>query len=183
MTAFIKTRANHLERNKPSECDQMHEEQEYRYGEAFGPILRQSFLLSLATIFEHAVNEFLGIIHDWRSVPISPSDLKGDLLEKIKTYAFRLGQMPIGIGPELWQDMDSVVAIRNCLVHHAGKVSASHQRSQIYAFADRHGDLIIEHDHIQVTEELCRESHKVVLSFLDALYGGAFRTALSESER
>jgi len=182
ISAFIKARAEHLESNQPPEFNLKHLEQEYQYAEAFGPILHQSFLLSLVTFLEHAVNDFLGVVREWRVIPISPSDLRGDLLEKIKVYAFRLGRLRIEMAQELWQDVGSVVAIRNCLVHHAGRVSGNPQNSQIYAFSDRHSGLIIEEGAIRVTEELCRGCHKVVTDFLDALFHGGYAAADEEIE-
>lgn len=181
ISAFIKTRAAHLASSRPAEWDVTHEEQEYRYEEAFGTIVRQSFLLSLATILEYAISNFLRVVQEWRAIPISPSDLRGDLLEKIKVYGFRLGSLKIDVSPELWQDMESVTAIRNCLVHHAGGVLNNPQKGKIQAFSDRHQGLVIEEGHLQVTEELCLESYGVVKAFLDTLYAGACRAAQDEA--
>ena len=104
-------------------------------------------------------------------IPISWSDLRGDMLERGKLYC-KLAGLPLAYEEQSWREINSYSMIRDCIVHKNGAVKGFQYEQELRTYATQNG--IISQDTIEqeiaLTEQFCRDIIKTIRTFLGKLY-------------
>lgn len=157
----------------PEERDEFYEfygDEYWRYSERFPRILRNSFLVSAHSLLEYE----MAIICKWlkkdKQIPISWRDLKGDTLERFKSYC-KLTGLAYPYNDETWQEIKYYVKVSNCVVHENGLIKKFETDQNFIDYITERD--IISHDTIEqeiaLTEQFCREVIKNMWTFLSKL--------------
>lgn len=92
--------------------------------EAYFPNLqRQSALITLYGFFDHSLSDLCSLFQKDRGHKIELSDLKGAGIERAVTYLVQVVGLDIDKSGPLWAEIKSIQAVRNLIVHNAGRLT------------------------------------------------------------
>ena len=149
----------------------MDEEIEARYGESFGEILRKSFVVSLVIFLEQEIGDYCAEFKKHLNLDIGWNYFKGTLLERFKLFSNKLLKLKLNIKNDLWQDLQSIISLRNCLVHSGGWLTTSLDSNRIIEFSKRKGFLQIQEDgYIEISTETCEQCLQIIKEFIEIIY-------------
>jgi hypothetical protein len=89
---------------------------------AFPQVARRSFVVVVVAAIEEHAHVLCDALHASKVLPLRWSDLHGNTLERLETYAVKLAGLAAPPA-ELWERAESLQEIRNCIVHTNGDVS------------------------------------------------------------
>jgi hypothetical protein len=89
----------------------------------FPNLQRQSALITLCGFFEHELLALCSLFQKDRGHKFGLGDLKGAGIERAITYLERVVGLNIDKSSALWAEIRSIQAVRNLIVHDAGKLT------------------------------------------------------------
>lgn len=128
----------------------MHHEQ---FGERFPKYLRYSFIVLLFSFLETWLPAVCDEIKDRRKLTLRSRDLRGNLLNQVKTYLKKLAQ--VDVAEEFWRPLYIINAVRDCIVHTSGDVTRSRDRKQLEQETGRWPGYLVRQDCVVVEREFC----------------------------
>lgn len=173
---YIQVTHHHLESGRISGHDALQLEQmKYNFQHTHGNILRQSTIISLYILFEIGIDRYCRTFSKHLKTKLKATDFKGDVLERFKTYANKVINIPFDFSSDLWNYVVGLHEVRNCLVHSNGIVENFGKRKVIEQFSKRQNLIIIKNDYfIDVTFNGCTESIEQIDRFFVTITELAF---------
>lgn len=146
-------------------------------------ILRNFFLVTTYAFLEVRLKWFCDTVQRRRKIPISWSDLRGDMLDKAKKYLVGLGGVHLSTNTPEWQEIRRHEKLRHSIVHNAGRLSKSDKGLWTYATKKClvSADGSVTEDVIELTPEFCQEVLEITGKFLNRLHQ-SLRHTLSRPE-
>lgn len=149
----------------------------WRYEEKFPRILRNSFLVAAYSLLEYEMSLICNRLKDERQIPISFSDLKGDLLDRTKSYC-KLASLALPYNDPIWQEIKNYSKVRNCIAHTNGLLKEFQDKKDLIPYLTKKG--IISQDTIEeeiaLTAPFCEEVIKTMQDFLNKVYEAILTT-------
>jgi hypothetical protein len=102
------------------------------------------------------------------NIVINISDLKGDLLDRLKVFWIKIYRVRFRKG-YLWKRLKNLQAIRNCIVHCDGYADESRDASLLKRLAVRTKGFSLSDGQITLTFAFCDRAKKYVLEFCDEI--------------
>jgi hypothetical protein len=161
--------------NRFEETDTTESEISLFYNFVSPRFLRYSFIVLLFLTLESQLNALCDYLKDQQNLPLRVNDLKGDSIARCKTYLHKLAKIH-PVDEHLWNNVDDLSKVRNCIVHALGKVELSVDKKRLITIASQSDSLSIT-DH-QTSEdgvlfmkpEYCKQAIKDVGTLFDGLF-------------
>lgn len=173
-TAWVDNEKKELSAEELEEFYEFYEEDYWRYSVGFHRLLRNSFVTLAYSLLERQIEQICKILKRECKIPISLSDLKGDVLERSKLYFKKLAGLdfPSEDRNQIWQEINSYATTRNCIVHNNGLLKGFREEQELRTYASKKG--IISQDTIReeiaLTERFCRDVIETMRTFFKELY-------------
>jgi hypothetical protein len=153
------------------------EEYNYHYEVMFPRSLRYSFIVLLFLNLESMLNKFCDSVKKTKNISIRSKDLKGDSVERSRTYLHKVSAIP-EIESVIWDNIEDLSKVRNCIVHTLGDVNLSNDQRRLRDIAIHGVGLTIgnnfpEDGYIILSDEYCKKG----LSDISALIKEVFDKA------
>lgn len=135
----------------------------------------------MVLLFLTVENQLYGLcdeIKKRRSLPIRAKELSGDAIAKCKTYIRKVAGIT-NVNDELWQKVEDLAKIRNCIVHTLGKVEFSSDQKRLRDLAAKDIGVSISEDYpldkgvLLVTPDFCKQSVEEVTRLFDEIFDAA----------
>ncbi len=148
------------------------------YYDEFPYILRNSFLVSAYSLFEHNIGMICRNVKNEHKIPITWSDLMGNLLERAKKY-FKLAGLDLLSDNPTWEEIDKYAKIRHCIVHRNGLLKEDYRYyKEIIEYVKTKGlikqrTIIFDgttDQAIGLTKEFCEKAVGTFQNFVRAVY-------------
>ena len=158
---------------RTDEIDDILSNDYWEYAETFPRILRSSFFVSAYSLLESKMAIICRQLKKDKQLPISWSDLKGDVLDQFKLYC-KLAGLELSYNTQAWQEIQRYSRVRNCIVHNRGLIKGSREEKELRAYAESK-DIIDDtligvstrwQAQIALTEGFCKEVTKTIWAFL-----------------
>ncbi len=101
---------------------------EATYNMLFPNFFKYSFIVLAHAILEDHLHRLCIAIHDAKGIAEAPQVPKQNI---IKSYRKCINELGVSVQPHLWESMQDLQPIRNCIVHSSGDVSRSSHQSAI----------------------------------------------------
>jgi hypothetical protein len=124
-------------------------------------------------LLESETRGFASELKNASGATLGIQDLSGSWLKRFRKYCESVARLELPLDPTLWEDMNGVVEVRNCLVHAAGSVVGFGKEPQLRNFAERHGTPIIDDAYIECDFRMAELSLTTVRSFIETAYKAA----------
>lgn len=171
--AFINNTAYRLSKKKIKGYDYNHEERLNRYEDSFRELLYESFIVSLVIFLEQQLNSYCVVLYKFVQIKLRWKQIRGSILERFREYVSKLSNIHLSVSEELRKDVEGVIALRNCLVHCAGRISDFSEANKIRSLSNRYAGLRIDEGQIYLTMKLCSSCIYIIKSFIDNVYKDA----------
>jgi hypothetical protein len=148
---------------------------EYLYAEVFPALLHESFVISAVVFLERECREYVDTLARALASPLTMRDLNGSVLERFRTFCSKVASLDLGISQELWQSVDGLVALRNCLIHAGGFVEGSRDRKPVEQFIRTHRTPELSDGRITCALRTSELVIRILTEFLEAIYSAALR--------
>jgi len=96
----------------------------------FPTMARYSLTVLIYSVLEEQGQLLCEALRTLKSLPLGWSDLKGDTLKKLHSYAVKLARLPAPTG-SIWEDARTLEQIRHCIVHQNGDVARSQDATRL----------------------------------------------------
>ena len=125
------------------------------YEDELYPAMRYSFIVLLHIFTENELRKFCSEIGEERKLPIGVMDLKGSVIDQIRTFLTKLaGIRPQDFPQREWENLRTLQKIRDCIVHAYGRVEESRDKAFLHNLASKRigisignaGRLLVEKD-------------------------------------
>lgn len=143
-----------------------------RYSEVFLRILRNSFLVTMHSVLESELAWVCESLRGKKDIPISWTKLRGSPMERAKVYISKLGGLDFPTG-QSWAQINSYIAIRNCIVHTAGNVRglSKEKEKRLRDYCSKEGGISIDTDgNLVLSKEFCLQTLSTLEAFFEELY-------------
>lgn len=140
------------------------------FAETFPEILYASVITAVVSFFERESRAFIEALREACSSPLGFRDLSGAWLERFHKYCEKIAFLPAGLTDAEWEDLKSVVEVRNCLVHNGGWLPDFQGRAAIEAFARRHKIALSDGDYLRADLHLAQVVMERIKAFIEQIY-------------
>ena len=120
------------ERTKDHEDDSEHD---YRHSDSLREIEfislrmhRYSSILSSYAYLENSMNKLCEEYHIAKQLPLDPSQVKGEGIERSKLYLSKLAELDFDKINKEWSQLQILNALRNCIIHADGDVNLTRKK-------------------------------------------------------
>lgn len=146
------------------EFRQLHQYEYQQYTEKFPRILCNSFLVSACSLLEYEIEDICKRLQKEKQIPISWSDLKGNILERAKNY-FKLAGLNLSYNDQIWHEINYYSQLRNCIVHDNGLLRKDDKNLINYV---KEKSIISQKllREVALTPQFCREVVETMQTFL-----------------
>lgn len=140
----------------------------------FARSLRYSFVVLLFMVIENTLNQLCELIRNSHHLAIRVTDLRGDAIERYKTYLHRLAAFP----SVNWSQLEDLAVVRNCLVHTLGHIEQSRDRDRLQRLVAEDKGIVVINDlwretTLIIKAKYCSYAITIAQEFFDALFDGA----------
>ena len=139
----------------------------------FGEILRIAFIVTLGILLEQDIRKYCDEFKEQLNLEIGWKDFRGSALDRFKLFINKLVKIKLSISNTTWKDLNSIVALRNCLVHADGCLENFSEANKVKDFARRYNSLKIQDNFLQISIRTCEDCLGIVRDFIEAIYGDA----------
>lgn len=152
------------------------DELRWNYEYYFPRSLRYSFIVLLFLVTEKQLSEFCRTLQKKHNLPIKPNELRGDSIERSKTYIHRLAGISSVVD---WKRVEDLSVVRNCIVHTMGDINESRDRKRIHNLVSSDVGLSMgnnefaDKDTLQISAEYCSKAVRDMRTFFDQLFDAA----------
>ena len=144
---------------------------EYNYDrEEFPRILRNSFLVSAISLLEYEMDMICRRLKEEQQIPITLSDLHGNLLKRVKLY-LKLAGLDLLYEDKIWKEITNYLKVRNCIVHNRGLLQGDEEEKALIPYIKRK-KILSENDEreIALTAHFCKEVIQTIRKFTDKVW-------------
>lgn len=135
------------------------------------PLLyRGSFIVMLYSAYESAITEIADFTQSKRKLPLSLTDIKGDLSERIKKYFYYCLGVDVA-KTNKWESLKTLTKVRNVYAHTGGRtdVLSSKKRENLRKIIDKREDIERDYGYLIVKMEFTQAMIKAVSTFINWL--------------
>jgi hypothetical protein len=153
--------------------DELHWDYDYNFPRS----LRYSFVVLLFLVVEKQLTEFCRNLEEEHNLPIKANALKGDIIERAKTYVHKLAS--IAEGRINWKKVEDLSKVRNCIINAMGDVKELRDKTHIQDLISANIGLTIgseeftERGKLQLSAEYCSKAVQEIQDFFDELFDAA----------
>ena len=126
------------------------QDHETTYDMLFTNFFRYSFTVLAYLVLEDHLHRFCMAIQDAKGLAEAPPIPKGDI---IKTYRNYIDRAKVPVQNSLWEAIEDLRIVRNCVTHSSGNVARSSHQSDLYRIAQKNIGIYISRkfDHNEMT--------------------------------
>ncbi|MFC2021628.1 hypothetical protein ACFLTR_00210 [Chloroflexota bacterium] len=175
------------------------------YSEYYPHIFNNSFIVSACALFELQIRKICTLVKEEHNVPVEWDDIKGSVPTRAKSYLWHGGILltddppTIVLSPpnfvptelpgqkriiakELWQEIESLFRVRNCVVHHNGLVQKLRYPTKLIEYASSKGILADSADQkeLLLSRDFNKEVCDTMMKFFSKLTSTYYSTPLPE---
>lgn len=119
---YIQISRVHLEGQKQGYSEFEAKGLKYKYELTYPEILRRSTIISTTIILENSLDIYCNHYKKHDKSLLGVKDLKGDLLGRFKVYSQKVINLNFNFSSKMWQNINSIYELRNCIVHNNGSL-------------------------------------------------------------
>jgi len=153
------------------------DELKWDYEYSFPRSLRYSFIVLLYLVVEKQLTQLCKIIQEGRNLPIKANDLRGDIIERSKTYIHRVAG--VSMNDVDWNKLGDLSVVRNCIVHTMGEIVESKDKAHLQKMVSANiglstgNDEFFDSNRLQISTEYCSKAVREMQAFFDQLFDAA----------
>ena len=102
----------------------------------FPQIARRAVIVTIVSEVEDQAKAVCDALHAFKKLPLRWNDLKGNTLDRLHAYAFKLAGLAAP-GPDVWESARWLEQIRDCIVHGNGDVARSRDSATLRAIVGK----------------------------------------------
>ena len=140
------------------------------FAEPFPQILHSSLTVSAVMFLEHELCGITQVLHDALGLHLVLRDLAGSLIDRFRKYVTGVARLSMSLENQLWQDVNGIVELRNCIVHANGDLRVFKRRSSVEQFSARYPQIKISEDYVSLSRDSSVLILGVIRHFLDSIY-------------
>jgi hypothetical protein len=139
----------------------------------FPQIARRSFIVTIASEVEDQTKAVCEALHAFKSLPLRWNDLKGNTLDRLHAYAFKLAGLAAPPA-DVWQKARWLEQIRDCIVHGNGDVARSRDADALRKLVGKvPGYSISDGGRVRLTADTCAFFVDVFSALFEHVYAQA----------
>lgn len=139
----------------------------------FENLLYKSFIVTLLILFEDELNTYCDGIREQLNIAGNWNEIGGTPMERLVAYTTRTAGIKLAIEDEIWKKIDSIIALRYCILNLSGRLTNYSDAKKIRNFSNSGHGLKIQDEKIEVSEEFCRNATLIIKEFVESLYNSA----------
>ena len=147
----------------------------------FENLLYKSFVVTLLILFEDELNTYCDGLREQLNIASSWNEIGGTPMERLVAYTTRTIGIKLAIEDEVWKKIDSIIALRYCILNLSGRLTNYSDAKKIKNFSKSEHGLKIQGERIVVCEEFCRNATMAIREFVESLYNSAISFVRRES--
>lgn len=153
------------------------DELKWEYEYYFPRSLRYSFIVLLYLVVEKQLTQLCKIIQAGDNLPIKANDLRGDIIERSKTYIHKVAG--VSMNEVDWTKLSDLSVVRNCIVHTMGEIVESKDRAYLQKMVSANiglstgSDEFLDNNRLQLSKEYCSTAVHNMQVFFDQLFDAA----------
>ena len=150
----------------------------WTYDFFFPRSLRYSFIVHLFLTIENQLYGLCDEIKKRQNLPIRAKELSGDAIAKCKTYIQKVAGIAT-VNEVLWQKIEDLAKVRNCIVHTLGKIEFSNDRKRLHDLSAKDIGISISEDYpsekgvLLVAPEFCKQAVDDAMELFDEIFEAA----------
>jgi hypothetical protein len=153
------------------------DEYHYTHEVMFPRSHRYSFIVLLYLNLEDILTRFCERIKERDGRALRVSHLKGDIVERSKLYLHKFAEIP-NIPDQIWDSIDDLSKVRNCIVHTLGQVEPSRDRQRLHDLAKMGrglsiGDADLDRGRLVLEPVFCERAVSDVATLMEELFDKA----------
>jgi hypothetical protein len=160
------------DRDFPNEY--IYEEYTWAYEFTFSRYLRYSFIVLLVLTLEYQLTNLCNEISECHGLHIKVNDLRIDTIGRFKKYLRDFAG--ISSIEELWERIEDLFKVRNCIAHGAGNIHSSRNQERLRNLVTKSTTLFIGADNqsnnevLIITPEFCTQAINDVRKLVEAVF-------------
>ncbi len=153
------------------------DELKWNYEYYFPRSLRYSFVVLLYLVVEKQLTQLCKIIQEGHNLPIKANDLRGDIIERSKTYIHKVAGVPKNDVD--WTKVGDLSVVRNCIVHTMGEIVESKDKAYLQKMVSANiglstgNDEFFDSNRLQISRKYCSKAIREMQVFFDQLFDAA----------
>ena len=129
--------------------------EEYDKIKTFQRYFRYSLVVLIFSILEYFLREACDIVKRFKKLELSPNDLKGQGIERVKNFIVKACKIPFPSNSSEWNFIQDLLKVRNCIVHANGKVDEYKEPEKLKDIINRIDHLALDqHGYVIIKKEL-----------------------------
>lgn len=117
-----------------AEWDILMQEHETKYDMLYANFFRYSFIVLAFLVLEDHLHRFCCALHDAKHYPKAPPNPGSNIVETYKSYILGVG---VSVQADLWEGIEELNIIRNCIVHSSGDISRSRKKADLVRISQK----------------------------------------------
>jgi hypothetical protein len=130
----------------PSELVEYYADDFYVVERIFLRTFRYSAIVAIYSLLETSMNSLCSLLQKRNELKIELSDLRGDGIERAKSYLIKVCAIQFEDGCHEWTEIQKLNYIRNCIVHAEGNVDHTHSPSKLRRLVKNTKGVTLEND-------------------------------------
>lgn len=149
------------------------DEEAYLFSGPFQNILYSSIIISTVSFLEREIKGFAELLKYSTNNDLSINDIKGSWIKRFRKYSEKVIRLKLGIKDALWQDINGIIEVRNCLVHAGGIFTAFKGRKEVEKLCKRYKLTCMKSDLLEPDYNIAQTVQKIIGKFLEGICAGA----------
>lgn len=150
-------------------------DEHYMIEEIYIGMYRKSTLVSIYSFVENSLNDLCKHLNKKNSYPITLDDLKGEGIERAKSYLEKLAKVDFQVLNGEWCHLQDLNKIRNCIVHCEGDIKSLKSDSKIKNIVAQNPSLSLKNErNLSIEREYVDFCITKTETFLEKLYQEVF---------
>jgi len=116
--------------------------------------LADTGIVLLVSVLEYSLRDFCNAVKNWKNLKLSWSELRGEPLERFKTYFQKVADIPMEISPAEWEEFQGLSTLRNAIVHNLGELREE-DKAKVQRLLNSNDGVSIEKNGIQTSLPFC----------------------------
>lgn len=147
-----------------------------QFEETHGKLLKYSLIISLFILLEIEIRKFIESFKLYGETKLNFSEVNGDLLKKFRIFSKKILELNFDFDSDLWQYLNGLQEVRNCLIHSGGYTRNYPKRKQIENFINNEKSITIDQfDDLNISFDTCSNAINRINEFFLTITECAFQ--------